>query len=172
MKGPMTPLQKIAMGLVIVVLDTTGRYDALPDVFGWLLVLAGTSQLPVPSRGTLRGVAALAGVMSVVLWFPAIREPAVDADPSVAWAFLLPDLIFGFLLCRALMELARPSHPRDVPRYGSLSVLFPIMAAIPVVAFAAEREEWVVYADFAVALTWLWLIWTLFARNNREYAKP
>ena len=42
----MTPLQRIAMGLVIVVLDTQTPWDLLPDVLGWLLVLAGVADLP------------------------------------------------------------------------------------------------------------------------------
>ena len=50
MRGPMTPLQRIAMGLVIVVLDTQTPWDLLPDVLGWLLVLAGVTVLPVPDR--------------------------------------------------------------------------------------------------------------------------
>jgi hypothetical protein len=44
-----TPLQKVAMGLVIVLVDAFfGGYDAVPDPVGWAMVLAGV--LPLRAR--------------------------------------------------------------------------------------------------------------------------
>ena len=75
----MTPLQRIAMGLVIVVLDTQTPWDLLPDVLGWLLVLAGVTVLPVPDRGTLRTSAVVAALVSVVVYPPQVHEPLAAA---------------------------------------------------------------------------------------------
>ena len=55
----MTGLHKIAMGLVIVVVDAYfGEFDAVPDVLGWILVLLGLRDLR--GRVTLGGLVALA----------------------------------------------------------------------------------------------------------------
>ena len=38
----MTPVQKVAMGLVLVVVDAWfAGFDAVPDLLGWVLVLLG-----------------------------------------------------------------------------------------------------------------------------------
>src|SRR6478735_1618764 len=115
MKGPMTPLQRVAMGLVIVVVDTLGGYDQLPDVLGWALVLWGLAGLP-GDRSALRYAAVVAAATSVVLYPPAVHEPLAEAEPSLQWAASLPDLVFALLLARALLRLAQPSdQPRDQP---------------------------------------------------------
>lgn len=172
MKGPMTPLQQIAMGLVIVGLDTSSAYDWYPDVLGWLLVLWGLRRFDPASRGALTYAATLAAVVSAALWFPQVREPLFDVDLSLVWAAFLPDLVFGFLLCRVLERLARPTDPKGAVHFGSLKVLFVLLGIAPVVAVAADHESWLGYVDLGKVIALVWLIWMLFSRNSREYAKP
>jgi hypothetical protein len=84
----MKPLQSVAMGLVIVVLSARfGGYDALPDPVGWLLTFLGVRALPddLPHRTNLLGLAALAGVVATIVWFPAVTGDLYDADASLAW---------------------------------------------------------------------------------------
>jgi len=69
------PLQAVAMGLVIVLLSArVNGYDLLADPLGWVLVLIGLGSVPVPQRGALRALATVSLVVSVVVWFPAVRR--------------------------------------------------------------------------------------------------
>lgn len=175
MTGPMTPLQKIAMGLVIVALDTLGTYDLLPDFIGWLLVLWGLASLPLPERGRLTAVAAIAGAVSLALWFPQVKDQLADAELSLKWATSLPDLAFIFLTCRALERAARSATPRDVKfvsRFGITAWATVVIAVLPPIAYAADSDTVLGYADVSFVLLWLWLIWNLFAAHDRDYAKP
>ena len=165
----MTPLQRVAMGLVIVVVDTLGGYDLLPDVLGWALVLWGLAGLPGEDRGALRYSAVVAAVMSVLLYPPAVHEPLADADPSLQWAASLPDLIFALLLARALMRLALPHDRRLAGRMRVLVTAAGVLAVAPVLVFAAGAEHLLPAATLLVQLMWLWLIWNLFAFQSRPW---
>ena len=170
MKGPMTPLQRIAMGLVVVVVDTLGGYDLLPDVLGWALVLWGLAGLPGPDRDGLRYAAVVAAATSVVLYPPSVHEPLADADPSLQWAASLPDLVFALLLARALMRLARGQHERTLARrMGVLVTLIGVLAVAPVLVFAGGAEHLLPAATLLVQVMWLWLVWNLFAFHARPY---
>ena len=180
----MTPLQRVAMGLVVVVVDTLGGYDLLPDVLGWALVLWGVAGLP-GDRSGLRYAAVVAAVTSVVLYPPAVHEPLADADPSLQWAASLPDLVFAFLLARALMRLAqpderpderpddrtdgRPNDRRLAGRMRRLVTVTGVLAVAPVLVFAAGAEHLLPAATLLVQLMWLWLIWNLFAFHARPW---
>jgi hypothetical protein len=166
----MTPLQRVAMGLVIVVVDTLGGYDLLPDVAGWALVLWGVGGLPGPDRGGLRGAALVAAVTSMALYPPAVHEPLADADPSLQWAASLPDLVFALLLTRTLMRLARPTDRRTAARMRVLVIAFAVLAVAPVLVFAAGAERLLPAATLLVQVLWVWLVWNLFAVNTRPYA--
>jgi hypothetical protein len=167
-----TPLQRIAMGLVVVVLDSSSAYDVLPDVAGWVLVVWGLAGLPGPDRGPLRVVALVAGVVSAVLWFPQVREPVADESPALAWAAAIPDYVFAILLCWAMSRLARPTDPRTAARFRLLMALMVVPALGPVLEAAVGSEGLVVAATVVGMVGWVWLIWTLFARHGREYAEP
>jgi len=172
----MTPLQRIAMGLVIVVVDTLGGFDLLPDVLGWALVLWGLAGLP-GDRSALRYSALAAAATSVVLYPPAVHEPLSDADPSLQWAASLPDLVFALLLARALLRLAQPDHPSDLRphqrklagRMRLLVTVIGVLAVAPVLAFAGGAEHLLPAATLLVQLMWLWLIWNLFAFHSRPW---
>ena len=174
----MTPLQRIAMGLVIVVVDTLGGYDLLPDVLGWALVLWGLAGLPGERSGpAYAAVGAL--VTSLVLYPPSVHRPLAEADPSLQWAASLPDLVFALLLSRALLRLAqpgrRPGQDPRVPvgdrivagRMRLLVTLTGVLVVAPVLVFAAGAENLLPAATLLVQLMWLWLIWNLFAFHTR-----
>jgi hypothetical protein len=167
----MTPLQRIAMGLVIVVLDTRTPWDLLPDVLGWLLVLAGIAVLPVPDRGTLRTSAVVAALVSVIVYPPQVHEPLAAADPSLRWVADLPDLAFAFLLARSLGRVAAEAGDRRTAgRMRVLLTVVTVLAIAPVLVFAAGAEHLLLAATVLVQVMWIWLVWNLFAAHARPYA--
>ena len=95
-----TPLQKIAMGLVIVLVPANFPrdphpewrfYDALPDPLGWLLVLAGVWALSRASDldlDVVRWLGVVAFVVSVPLWFPQVSHLLVpEYNPDITVSF-------------------------------------------------------------------------------------
>ena len=176
----MTPLQRVALGLVVVVVDTLGGFDLLPDVLGWALVLWGLAGLP-GDRAGLRYAAVVAAVTSVVLYPPAVHDRLTDAVPSLQWAASLPDLVFALLLARALLRLAQPGdqpagHPGDQPgdrrlaaRMRLLVTVISVLAVAPVLVFAGGAEDLLPAATLLVQLMWVWLIWNLFAFHARPW---
>ena len=153
-------------------------------MLGWALVLWGVAGLP-GDRSGLRYAAVVAAVTSVVLYPPAVHEPLAAADPSLQWAASLPDLVFAFLLARALMRLAQPDErpderpddrtdgrPNDRRLAGRMRVLVTVtgvLAVAPVLVFAAGAEHLLPAATLLVQLMWLWLIWNLFAFHARPW---
>lgn len=168
----MTPLQRVAMGIVIVVLDTLGGYDLLPDWAGWSLVLWGVAALDLPDRGALVGSAALAAAVALAVWFPAVHEPLSEAELSLRWAASLPDLLLVFLLGRALAGAAGRAAPPDRrfrSRFGVISWVAVGVALLPPVAEAAGSPDALAAGEVAVVLMWLWLVWNLFAAHARPW---
>lgn len=176
----MSPLQRIAMGLVIIVLtaplpaDPTPswkQYDALPDPVGWLLVVLGVLALTKvnPAFSTARSLALLAGAVSVVLWFPQVSHQLED---SGAWAASLPQIAFCLVLCRDIGVLATEQEPPDLKaarRFGLLVWGFAVLAVLPVIVLGAEVSA---LADVTVAVSMLVnlaLIWSLFAFHRRAW---
>ena len=56
------------MGLVVVVLDTLGGHDLLPDPLGWLLVLWGLTAFPESERRAPLLAAVVAGLVSLAVY--------------------------------------------------------------------------------------------------------
>lgn len=169
----MKPLQSVAMGLVIVVLSARfGGYDALPDPIGWLLALLGVRALPtsLPYRTSLLGLAVLAGVVAAVVWFPVVTEDLYDADPSLAWAANLPQLLFSGLLCHVLATLAAEGGDGKAARWlGLTRSAFVVVALLPVLVFGAGLESFELTSYLAATLAALTLIWLLFAYASRPW---
>ncbi|MGA8255486.1 MAG: hypothetical protein WB767_02830, partial [Nocardioides sp.] len=96
----MKPLQAMAMGYLIIALYARqSGYDLLPDPVGWVLVLVGVRGLPdAAPRRLLGSTAAVALVVSLPLWVPALRDGLEDEDASLAWAADLPGFVFAGLL--------------------------------------------------------------------------
>ncbi|HET9861594.1 MAG TPA: hypothetical protein VFQ19_17610 [Nocardioidaceae bacterium] len=135
----MTGLHKIAMGLVIVVVDAYfGEFDAVPDVLGWILVLLGLRDLR--GRVTLGGLVALAtaaAAVSVVLLWP---DLLASASESTLWALSLPQIAFSILLCGAATELCAPSNSGRARQFTWLRWVFIVLAFAPAVLYGAGAD--------------------------------
>jgi hypothetical protein len=165
-----TPLQKVAMGLVIVVLDSASAYDVLPDLVGWVLVLGGVRSFPGEYRGGLLATAGIAAAVSAVLWFPQVRDPVIDEGPAIAWAAALPDYVFAIWLCWTLARLAQPDDPTTAARMRLLAAVLVVPALGPAVDAAVRSDTLVAGATVVGMVGWVWLIWTLFSRHARPWA--
>lgn len=131
------------MGYVIIALFARqGGYDLLADPLGWVLVLLGVRRLPDPvARGTLLYAAALALVVSVPLWVPAVRDAVAAEDSSLAWAADLPALASAALLFHQLAGAARAADdPTPATVLQGLLVLTAVVAVLPVLVFGGGLD--------------------------------
>jgi hypothetical protein len=169
----MKPLQSIAMGLVIIVLSARFQgYDALPDPVGWLLVLLGVRALPtdLAHRSALLALAALAGVVAAVVWFPVVTEHLYDADASLGWAVNLPQLLFSALLCHVLAARAAAAGDGKAARWLAMTrTALVVVGLLPVLVFGAGLESLEVTSYLAAGVVALLLIWLLFAYASRPW---
>lgn len=167
----MTPLQKVAMGLVVVAVDTLGTVDTLPDFVGWAMVLWGLASIRLPERSTLLVSAAVCGLVSLAVWFPQSRDHLENAELALKWAISLPDLLFIFLIARSLANAAKEATDRKFAgRFGVIMWVTCVVTALPPIADAADSDPLLGYADVAFVLLWVWLIWNLFATHAKSYA--
>ncbi|NPC98746.1 hypothetical protein [Nocardioides sp. zg-DK7169] len=147
----MKPLQATGCGLLLILLNVTlGGFDLLPDLIGWALVLLGVVAMRarLPTATPVLAAAATAGVVSVPLWLPGVAESVADADPALAWALSLPQVVFAVLFFRALEQLAQDAGNHDAAGWlricwvgavivGVLpAVLLPFAASGPLVGLA------------------------------------
>ncbi|QIX28477.1 hypothetical protein ncot_19190 [Nocardioides sp. JQ2195] len=169
-RNGMTPLQKMAMGLVIVAIDTLGTVDILPDFIGWAMVIWGLVSIRLPERTTLLTSAAVCAVVALAVWFPQAKDHLQDAELALKWAVSLPDLLFIFLASRSLATAAKEDpDPKFAGRFGVIMWATCIVAAMPPVADAAKNDVLLGYADVAFVLLWIWFIWNLFAAHAKPY---
>ncbi|MFL6061171.1 MAG: hypothetical protein ACJ72E_08070 [Marmoricola sp.] len=189
----MSPLQKIAMGLVIVFVPANFEiahhvYDALPDPLGWLLVLSGMkalrAHLDVDVAYWLTWVAL---VISVPLWVPQLTEHLPDIPDhlrtaseqaqatkaaSIAWALALPQSVMSALLVRAIGQEAIGRQPRDTFVAGRFGVLLWGLVAtivLPPVAYGGDVANLVTPTLIGVGLVNAALIYYLFRVHRREW---
>lgn len=193
----MSPLQKIAMGLLVIFIPADFRvgghvYDALPDPLGWLLVLSGVQALRSKiDLDVAYYLAWVAFAISVPLWFPQLVEhlPTVDpskagvvlehatshdqvTDPSVLWAFSLPQAAFSLLLAKTISQEAATRRPRDVPVAGRFGVLQWALGAtilLPPIAFAEDIAGLVRGTLIGIGAISVVFIYQLFRWHRREY---
>lgn len=170
----MRPLQSIAMGLVIVALHAAFRgYDALPDPAGWLLVLLGSARLPpdLERRGTLLGLAALAGAVSVPLWFPGVADSLYDTHASLAWAANLPQLGFVALLCHVLGRRAGDAGDGRAAAWLRTALVGVVVFALtPVLVFGAGVTSLEVPSYLGATTVLVVVVWLLFGHSGRGWA--
>jgi hypothetical protein len=148
----MSPLQKIAMGLVIVV-GSAGfpahphpswrHFDLLPDPIGWVLVVAGLLALRRlhSAFDTATWLAVVAGVISLPLWVP---ELAHHIDASGSWALSMPQTVCCLLVCLSIRRLGAAEQPPDLyaaRRFGLLAWGFGLVAVLPVIALGGHVQR-------------------------------
>ncbi|ANH37679.1 hypothetical protein I601_1237 [Nocardioides dokdonensis FR1436] len=139
----MAPLSLVASGLLLVALVApTGGYDVMADWAGWALVVAGLGRLPAETatrqRPVLIGLAVVAGLLAAVLWFPQVSGSLGDADPSIAWALSLPQLLVTVLLAHELGVAAAVGQDAAARRRWFLvRTVAVVVAVLPVLVYGA-----------------------------------
>ena len=175
-----SPLQKVAMGMVIVVLfayfpahphPSWRRYDALADPLGWLFVVAGMAALVRVDEafGTSRWLAILAGVVSVPLWFPQLSH---HLGASGEWFTSLPQIAFCLVLAREIGVLGALQSPPDryvEKRFGLLVWGFGLLAVLPVVTLGGGVESLAGPTQLVSLLVSVVFVYTLFRVHRREW---
>jgi len=162
-----TPLQGIAMGLVIVLVDASfGGYDGVPDPLGWLLVLWGLTRLR-PVLAESRGLLVLAGlclVVSVVTYPPQVAD---RLDESGGWALSLPQLAFSFALATALGPLSGWLEKR----FRVMRSVFVALAVAPAVVIGGDLESLRSPLAFVVAAANVYFVYLLFQASGQVTPK-
>ena len=157
----MTALQSVAMGLVIVLVDADlAGFDAVPDLLGWALVLAGVRRLGgSPARSTLLGLAATSGLVSLAL----VRTDTVAALPeSGGWLLSLPQVVFSFVLCGALPALLPPADRRLGHSLARLRWVFVLVGVGPVLLYGGGVDALLVPLALVTVGANLALVYLLF----------
>lgn len=166
----MSPLQKIAMGLVIVVLDADLRgFDAVPDVAGWVLVLAGLRALRglVVGFRTLLTLAAASALAAAVLLWPGLADSLAE---TTGWLFSLPQLAFCIVLCGALATMAGHHDAAVARRFSALRWLFVGLLFAPAVLYGGGVEALLVPVSVVTVATNVYLVYLLFMTSSAPYA--
>jgi hypothetical protein len=176
----MSPLQRIAMGMVIVIgsalfppnpSPSWERYDALPDPLGWLLVLFGVFALARADDrfDSSRWLAGLAGVVSVPMWFPQVQH---ELNPSGEWFASLPQIAFCLFLAREIAMTAPLQTPPDgyvAKRFGLLVWGFGLVAVLPVVALGGDVPELTSTTLLFSTVVNVVFVYLLFRVHRREW---
>ncbi len=159
----MTPLQKIGMGLVIVVLAANfgSGWDGLPNPIGWLLILSGVwdARGHLASATSLLVLGSIAFLVSVLTYPPQVTD---SLDPGATWLLDLPQLSFEVVLCSTVAAVL---GKRGV-WFRWLTLLLVAVGVGPAVAIGADDPAIAdgVLAGWVVAQ--LALIWLLFSVSS------
>lgn len=167
----MTPLQKVAMGLVIVFLSARfAGYDALPDPVGWGLVVAGLLPLRsrLPQGGSLVTLAALAGVMSLPLVLPAVSD---RLSASGQWGVSVPQTTFCLLLCVSLATLAERAGEREARRLVALRTGYVVVLVGPVLVYGGGVDALAVPVAVLSVLANVALVYLTFTVSKRPWSR-
>lgn len=183
----MSPLQRIAMGLVIVFLPANfphhphpawAFYDALPDPVGWLLVVTGVRRLrPHLDVDVLTWLAWVSFAISVPLWFPQLNHLLVpeyndSIDVSLQWFLSLPQTVFSLALARTIGRTAELQQPRDTfvaGRFGVLTWGFGALVVLPAIAYGGGVDALVDPTLLGIGLVNVAFIYYLFRVHRREW---
>lgn len=185
----MTPLQRIAMGMVIVLIPANFRaspspewafYDALPDPIGWGMVVWGVVELGRHSDldlGIVKWMAALALLVSIPMWFPQINHLLAEAynpDLNTAaksgqWFLSLPHSVFGLLLSREIGRAGQLAEDKYLAsRFGLLCWGFGALVVLPAVAYGAAVDALVTPTLVLIAVVNIGFIHYLFVSHRRR----
>ena len=177
----MSPLQRIALGLVVVVVSagwppdpspSWQHYDLLADPLGWALVVWGVLALGrVEGTGgrlaPLRWPALLAAAVSVPMWLPQVRH---RLDAPLEWTASLPQVLFCLLLARAVAELAREQgEPRLAQRFRVLATGFVVVAVLPAITLGGDLPALAPTTALVALVVQAALVWSLFAVHRRPW---
>lgn len=167
--APMTPLQTVAMGLVLTLVDAViAGYDAVPDVLGWVLVVAGLHRLRDRiGVATLVGLAVVAGLVSLAGLRPELLRGVPE---STGWLLSLPQLVFSVLLATALAPvLASTGHADLARRMLRLRWAFAAAAVGPVLLYGGGVDLLLVPLAVLTVAANVYLVYLLF-RASRALA--
>lgn len=183
----MTPLQKIAIGLVIVLVPAYfprnphpawAFYDALPDPIGWGFVLVGVWALAEHlDLDVVKWFAVVAFLVSVPLWFPQLNhllapEYNKHIEVSFQWFVSLPQTLFSLFLARAISQAGISAQPRDTlvaGRFGLLTWGFGALVVLPVVAYGGGVEQLQGPALIVIGLVNVVFVYYLFRVYRRTW---
>ena len=158
------------MGLLIVLLDVSvNGYDMVPDALGWVLVFTGVLQLraALDNAGTLLALAALAGAVSVALFFPAV----LDAVPaSGQWLLSLPEVAFSIVLCGSVARLVEHDEPTVASRMRGLRWFFVALAFAPALVYGGRVAALVLPIAVVAVAANVYLVYLVFKVSRKEYA--
>ena len=165
----MTALQKVAMGLVIVVLTARfAGWDALPDPVGWALVVAGLWPLRdgLPLGGWAVGLAVVAGVVSLPLVVPDVARRISEAGQ---WGASLPQTGFCVLLAGSLATVAQRRGDKEERPLSGLRWVFVVVAAGPVLVYGGHVDALAAPLAVLAVLANVALVYYLFKLSRRGY---
>jgi hypothetical protein len=162
------------MGLVVVLLTAAVHgYDVLADPLGWLLVLVGLAQVPVPQRGALQALATVSLVVAAGVWFPGIRDSLNVTDDSLAWAASIPELLTVIVLVHALAQAARLDADQQARRWlQTARTLMIVVLVLPPVVLGGGLDSLVGALAVAGSLSLLLVVVLLFRYAARPWALP
>lgn len=163
----MTPLQKIAMGFVFVLVDASfDGYDGVPDPVGWAMVIAGLLSLRsvLDNASALLTLAGISLLAAVATYPPQVYE---RLDESGGWALSLPQIAFSFALCSALA----PVSGRLAGRFRVLRWVFAAMAVGPVLVFGGGVEVLRDPLAFLIVGANIYLVYLLFQASSQVRAQ-
>jgi hypothetical protein len=167
-----TPLQKVAMGLVIVFVSARfAGYDALPDPVGWGLAVAGLLPLRsrIPHGGTLVALGLIAGVVSVPLALPAVDE---RLTASGQWGVGVPQTVFCLTLVLSLITLAERAGDPEAGRLGLLRTAYLAVLVLPVIVYGGGVDALGVPAAVLSVVTNVALVYYTFKVSRRYGVDP
>ena len=163
----MTSLQKIAMGLVITLVDPIiAGYDAVPDVIGWVMVVMGLLELRERvGVSTLVTLSVVAGVVSLFGLRPGLLA---DLPESTGWLLSLPQIAVSFLLCTEVAAIVGESLAR---RLRVLRWVFAVAAFGPVLLYGGGLDVTLVPLALLSVAANVYLVYLLF-RASTEFHGP
>jgi hypothetical protein len=184
-----SPLQRIGLGLILVVLPADfpahphpawNYYDALPPPLGWLLVLTGVLRLMRTTDldlRTSRPAALVALLVSVPMWFPQVNHyvvPQYNPGVSQSWQWLvaLPSWVFGYVFCKAIGDAAITREPKERGIAGWFGILrwgFIAAAVLPAVVYGANIANLEHTMKLVIGLVEICLIVAMFTYHRRKW---